>query len=349
VLVYGSSLANRGGTGVYLSRLIDGLARIGATWVRVATADGIFAPGDLPGDVRRGWLGKLLAEQISIPALLRSSDPDLVHLPAFGGRPPGGTPFTVTLHDLAFMEHPGWFPPVRAGYYAMHFPRVARRARTVMVDSDFTGSEAVRILGVQSERIRRVYLSTPDFTSPPDAFRNAFPGAGERYLLYTGTVEPRKNVESLLDAWGILRNSLQDHVLVLAGRWGWGMRSLRRRLEEEPRVLWTGSLDAGLLKSAVSGARLLVYPSLYEGFGLPPLEAASAGVPSVLGPADALREVYGGIAAAFCGASPGSIAEAVLKALGSAPDPGTLRSFAARFTDTSMAEAVTAVYRESIG
>jgi alpha-1,3-rhamnosyl/mannosyltransferase len=215
-----------------------------------------------------------------------------------------------------------------------------------MVDSEFTGREAVRLLNIDPALIRRVYLSTPDFQESPQHFHESFPAVGNDYLICVGTVEPRKNLESLLDAWRILREELSGYSLVVAGRWGWGHRSLRRRLRAEPDVIWTGMISGKLLRSAVCGARLLVYPSLYEGFGLPPLEAASAGVPSVLGPAEALIEIYGELAASYCGSSPGSITDAVLSALVSHPDPETLREFALQMSNGAMAGRILEVYAE---
>jgi glycosyltransferase involved in cell wall biosynthesis len=347
VVIYGSSLGSPGGTGVYLQRLLEGMVSIGAEGVSVVTGSGVYRPGDIPPEPYRGGLSKVLAENARIPSRLRSHGVSLVHLPAFGGRPPANTPYVVTLHDLAFLERPDWFPPVRSLFYRKHFSRVARGARLVMVDSDFTGSEAVRLLGLRPGIVRRVYLSTPDFTSSPDLFRSRYPSAGRDYLLYAGTVEPRKNVRSLLAAWTLIRERLPGFSLVLAGRWGWGDASLRKAIPETPGVVWTGMIPQELLRSAVSGARLLVYPSLYEGFGLPPLEAASAGVPSVLGPAAALREVYGSCAT-FCGESPDSIADAVIEAMGNTADPAELRTFAGGFSMESTARNVMDVYREAL-
>lgn len=345
-VIYGSSLGNMGGTGVYLRRLIDGLSQIPFPGVGVATGDGLFDPKDVPAEGYPRGLRKVFRENIRIPAMLAALSPGLVHLPAFGGRAPDGIPFVVTLHDLAFLHRPDWFPRIRSLYYRTHFGKTARNADMVLVDSDFTGREAVRLLGLEPSRIRRIYLSTPDFTSSQQLSGKLFPSDGEPYLISVGTIEPRKNISALLDAWRILLPKLEGFTLVIAGRWGWGERSLRKRLLTEPGVRWAGSLPEEVLRSAVSASRLLVYPSLYEGFGLPPLEAASAGVPFVIGPAAALEEVYGGIAAASCGDSPESIAEAVHSALGSSPCSDELREFASAFSNRKMAEEVLSVYRE---
>lgn len=335
-----------GGTGVYLRRLIDGMTQLSSTGVGVVTGNGLFDPKDVPANGYPRGFRKVFRENILIPAMLAPLNPPLVHLPAFGGRAPNGIPFVVTLHDLAFLHRPDWFPRIRSLYYRTHFGKTAKNAEMVLVDSDFTGREAVRLLGLEPSRIRRIYLSTPDFTEPREVFGKSFPSNGKPYLISVGTIEPRKNISALLDAWRILLPKLEGYMLVIAGRWGWGDRSLRKRLLTDPGVRWTGQLTEEALRSAVSGARLMVYPSLYEGFGLPPLEAASAGVPSVIGPAASLEEVYSGIAAASCSCSPESIAEAVHDALGSSPSSDELKEFASAFSNRKMAEEVLSVYRE---
>ncbi|MBD3369901.1 glycosyltransferase [Candidatus Fermentibacteria bacterium] len=346
-VVYGASISNKGGTGVYVRRLLEGFVDLGTTGVSVALGEKLMRPSEaLRATPEHGTLRKLLHEHLKAPRLASSANPDIVHLPAFGGMSPPGFRYVVTLHDLAFMDRPSSFPLVRSLYYRALFGRLARGATLVMVDSDFTGSEAERLLGVASDVVRRVYLSTDDYARPPALFRERFGVEGD-YLIYVGTVEPRKNVGSLLEAWRKASASLSVRHLVVAGRWGWGRTKLRSLLETEPGVVWTGELEEPMLRSAVTGARLLVYPSLYEGFGLPPLEAASAGVPSVIGPAEALREVYGEIAIRARAGDADSISVAVSRALDSKVDPEKLREFASRYNPAGMSARVLEVYGEA--
>ncbi|MBD3277510.1 MAG: glycosyltransferase, partial [Candidatus Aegiribacteria sp.] len=166
------------------------------------------------------------------------------------------------------------------------------------------------------------------------------------YIVYAGTVEPRKNLQTLLEAWESIRRRLGGLTLVIAGRWGWGPGELLKRLRSAEGVLFTEELSDAQLKSCISGAELLVYPSLYEGFGLPPLEAASAGTPSVISPAKALTEIYGDVATVARGFDAVSLGEAVLEGLQTESSPSELRDFASAFSIENMAKNVMQVYGE---
>ncbi len=344
-VVYADSLVNRGGTGVYLRRLLEGFIQCDAH-VLAAAGNRLIKPSEaLSSDLSAGGMLKVFHENITLPSLVASVSPSIVHLPAFAGRAPGGIPCAVTLHDLAFLADPSWFPLLRSIYYRLYFSRVARRADVLMVDSDFTGREAVRRLGIDPERIRKVYLSTESMQLDPGIFRKSS-GIRDRYILFIGTVEPRKNISSLLTAWQDVRREYSDLKLVIAGRWGWGSAALKNLLRNSSGVLWTGQLSDRILKSCITGAELLVYPSFYEGFGLPPLEAASAGVPSVVTPADALVEIFSGISNVALNHNPDSIAVAILESLDKVHDKKRLIEFASGFSMKRMADEVLGVYRE---
>lgn len=343
-LVYADALGNRGGTGVYLRRLLSGLS--GSEENVLAAVGGVITtPGRALGMKPMSGAVKVIWENLLIPVTGRRHRPGLVHLPAFSGRGVRGVPLVVTLHDLAFCRHPSWFPPFRSIYYRLHFKRVALKADAVMVDSDFTGQEAAALLNVGRERLRRVYLCTEPFMEDPGIFRDAF-GIRNSYIVFTGTIEPRKNLSALLKAWPEVRRDHPGLTLVIAGRWGWGPGELRRDLTHATGVMHTGGLSEKMLKSCVSGASLMVYPSMYEGFGLPPLEAASAGVPSVVTPAAALTEIYSKVSTVASGFDPGSISIAILEALDTAADREKLKDFAALHSIEGMTGKVLEVYGE---
>lgn len=344
-MIYADSLGNRGGTGVYTRRLLIGMAESGSSVL--AAINGLFLAPSKALRVRAATgLRRIVLENLVLPGRAAGMDPSIVHLPAFAGRGVPGVPMAVTLHDLAFCRDPSWFPPLRSIYYRTFFRKASGEADVVLADSGFTASEGIELLGLDPDRVRVVHLCTQGFdTAAPSIFRDRF-GISGRYCVCTCTIEPRKNISNLLDCWELVRSRHPDLLLVVAGRWGWGDRKLRRRLFRQHGVLYTGSLTQDLLGSCVSGAELMVYPSLYEGFGLPPLEAASAGVPSVVTPAGALEEIYGDVATVSGGFDASSIAEAVLEALDSRTPEDVLRDFASSFTPGRMTDSVLDVYRE---
>lgn len=344
-IIYADSLSNKGGTGVYLKRLLEGFCQCDAI-VLAAVDRKLMTPSEaLSHKPYTSGFRKVIRENITLPSLSASVSPSIVHLPAFSGKAPRGIPCAVTLHDLAFCRNPSWFPFLKSVYYRLHFRNVARKADAVMVDSESTGNEAMKLLGIEGNKIRKVYLSTDSFMTDSAAFRDAFSIQG-RYIVFAGTIEPRKNISALLDSWVTVKRAHTDLCLVIAGRWGWGDKSLKKKLHETEGVLWTGPLSETVLKSCISGAELLVYPSLYEGFGLPPLEAASAGVPSVITPASALKEIYSSISIMAEGFDPDSISKSILDSLDTDHDTELLIKFASDFSTVRMARQVLEVYGE---
>ncbi|MFO7626734.1 MAG: glycosyltransferase family 1 protein [Candidatus Fermentibacteraceae bacterium] len=333
VAIYAAGAGNRGGTGVYIQRLLAGLAGAGLDWV-------------LPlGGECRGTLSRVLSDYISVPLSARGFS--VVHLPSFAGSVPPGVKTVVTVHDLAFLANPGWFPFLKRHYYRLLFPRIARGACRIIADSSFTAGEVVRLLAIPEDRVRTVYLSHGSPRSDELAdFRGARGLVGD-YAVCACTLEPRKNIAALLEAWRLLQRTRPGSTLVIVGRWGWGKRELRDALGNSPGVIWTGPLSRRMLNSAVAQAKFLVYPSVYEGFGLPPLEAAALGVPSVLGPALSLREVYGSVAR-FSDGDPSSLARAMLEEFDSSRSSEDLMDFAASFSELKMARDTAEVYRECL-
>lgn len=344
-VIYADSLSNRGGTGVYLKRLLEGFDQCDASVFALIGRELMTAAQALSCRKFGGSIRKVINENSIRSSVTASVSPSIIHLPAFSGRPLGSVPCAVTLHDLAFCINPSWFPPLRSLYYRLHFRKTARKADVIMVDSESTAAGARKYLGIEDKRIRRVYLSTDSFRADSGVFRKAF-SVQEEYIVFAGTIEPRKNISALLDSWKAVNRIHNNLRLVIAGRWGWGPAALRRRLADTGGVLLTGPLSDNMLKSCICGAKLLVYPSFYEGFGLPPLEAASAGVPSVVTPASALKEIYSGVSIVSEGFDPDSISESILHSLDSEHDTEALIEFAAGFSNERMAREVLKVYKE---
>ncbi len=208
----------------------------------------------------------------------------------------------VTLHDLAFLLYPGTHTAASRAYYAATGESV-RRAERVIAVSQRTASDAVRLLGVDPARIRVVYeAAAPGFAPRPRARLHELaqrfgfdPDPRRPYVLFVGTLEPRKNVPLLMEAFALVRREVDAQLLVVGAR-GWLDEPImaahaRSGVGEAARFL--GSLGEEDLALLYSHAGVFVLPSLYEGFGLPVLEAMACGAPVVCSNAGPLPEVAG--------------------------------------------------------
>jgi alpha-1,3-rhamnosyl/mannosyltransferase len=211
-------------------------------------------------------------------------------------------PTVVTVCDLSVLLHPQWHPADRVAYFERHFQRGLARCQHVLAISEFGRQEIIRTLYVPPERVTCTYLGIrPDLRPLSEAevapvLRRL--GLPPRYLLCLGTIEPRKNVLTLLRAYCALPAALRERwPLVLAGAWGWNTEAVADYFHAEARhrgVLHLGYVADAHLAAVYNGARALVYPSRYEGFGLPPLEMMACGGAVLASTAEALAETVGG-------------------------------------------------------
>jgi glycosyltransferase involved in cell wall biosynthesis len=234
--------------------------------------------------------------------LLVGRRPDICIWPNFISWPTlPGVGNVVVIHDLGYLLHSQFMTSHDRDYYSRLVPRALRRADRVVAVSSNCERELREHLGVPAERIAVVPPAIEPARFYPrseDEIERVTQAHGVRgpYILYTGTVEPRKNLVTLLDAYAALPQELHDaFTLVLAGGKGWLDGDIRRRLDELStlRIITTGYVSDAELPALYSGARLFVYPSLYEGFGMPPLEAMACGVPVITSNAASLPEVVG--------------------------------------------------------
>ena len=224
----------------------------------------------------------------------RTNRVDVLHCPTFRAPVRSPVPVVVTVHDLAVLRHPGTFNQWTRRYSRLAVPRVARAARRVIAVSEFTKREVVELLGVPDERIRVIPNGVePIFT--PDGTR-----AEGQYVLAVGTLEPRKNLGSVQQAAQRLGVPLN-----VVGARGWGGVHVDG---------WLGRVSDEELAALYRGARCLVYPSVYEGFGIPVLEAMACGTPVVTSAGGATEEVAGGAAVLVDPHDPTSIAAGVEEA-----------------------------------
>jgi glycosyltransferase involved in cell wall biosynthesis len=207
----------------------------------------------------------------------------------------------VTVHDLAPLDHPEWFRPSFAVWYRWLLPRLLRRVRAVVAVSEFTRSRLLA-LGVREAElfVARPGVS-PRFHPIPEDERSAARrrlGLPDRYVLSVGTVEPRKNLSRLWQAWASISGSHPDVGLVCLGAEGSSFRPVDRA--EAPRgVRFLGDLPDEDLLLSYAAAEVYVLPSLYEGFGLTALEAMASGVPCIVSRAGGIPEAVGDAAILF--------------------------------------------------
>lgn len=265
-------------------------------------------------------------------------------------------PVVVTVHDLAYLRYPEVHPLGRRLYLSALTRLTVRRARAIIAVSRFTREEIVHFFRVPPERIRVIYEGyDPAFRPLPAAEVAAFRkrrNLPERYLLYVGNLEPRKNLPMLVRAFARMATQ-HDAVLVLAGPRGWGYAGLFRLIEAlglQERVYFPGFVPAEELPLWYNAAELFVYPSRYEGFGLPPLEAMACGTPVVVSRASSLPEVVGEAAVQVDPGDVDGLARALLQLLTRADLRAMYRERgleqAQRFSWPHMARETLLLYRE---
>ena len=205
----------------------------------------------------------------------------------------------VTVHDTAALDHPEWLTPRFAAWYGWLLPRLVRRVRRVIVPSAFTRDRLGQVTALSPERIAVVPNGVDPRFRPPAAAEIAATRAAlgipsSRYVLSLGSMEPRKNLAALVRAWATLHQRMADDVwLVIAGEPGKRQVFPGVELGATPRVHLTGRVADAHLPGLYGGATLFASPALYEGFGLPPLEAMACGTPVVAARRGAVPGVLG--------------------------------------------------------
>jgi alpha-1,3-rhamnosyl/mannosyltransferase len=225
---------------------------------------------------------------------------DLYHEPNFIPLP-CDCPTVATLHDLSPLLHPEWHPAERVAQFEKHFRRGLGQCIHFFTVSDFVRREVIQTLGIAPQRVTRTYNGIRSGLAPLPPVEVAGIlrrlGLPPRYLLYVGTIEPRKNIMTLLHAYCSLPEYVRsDWPLLLVGTWGWNAAVVADFLESGARqrgVLYRSYVSEEYLAALYNGARALVFPSLYEGFGLPPVEMLACGGAVLASSAGAVAETVG--------------------------------------------------------
>ncbi|MBI2303192.1 MAG: glycosyltransferase family 4 protein [Chloroflexi bacterium] len=271
-----------------------------------------------------GNLGKVWFEQVALPRACRRYGVELLHVPYLGPPLRKVCPMVVTIHDLIMMVLPVHRGSLLVRLYTALAVSAAKRAELVLADSQWTRADVTRLLGLPQERVPVVYLGVGPAPNV-DHITARLPDVRQKYrleenfILYLGGLDWRKNVASLIGAFSHLEGEWQ---LAVAGEHYMGKGRLfpnlfqvAREAGVEERVRFLGFVPEEDKVPLYIMARLFVYPSLYEGFGLPPLEAMACGTPVVCSQAASLSEVVGDGALRFPPQNEAALAQAMARAL----------------------------------
>lgn len=309
-------VGKRGGIPTYAMRLVRALLRLPSNhsfflWSRSDAASRVareLANGRptalaTAGRIRRvlgdlgeyAWGGRLSLARLSPPL-------DVVHGLNYGVPLGTGAQAVVTVHDLSVVRFPHWHLRRRVLLIGSTLRRVIPNVTRVITDCEAVRAEVIEHFRLPSERV----VSIPH-AAPPEFNPRAGDGGGPAlaryglsrggYLLYAGAIEPRKNLVRLLEAHAVARSRTETPPLVLAGPSGWRNAEIHDRIRAAaPHVRHLGYVPDRDLPVLMAAAAAFVYPSIYEGFGLPALEALACGTPTLLSRIGALEEIAGGVA-----------------------------------------------------
>jgi glycosyltransferase involved in cell wall biosynthesis len=326
-------ITNRSGTGYYTQKLIEFLGRADSEneyllfcpsgYQRHLERPGMFEyPNFRIIKVRaRGPVSQSTWKQLGLPRRIRKLGIDLFHFPSFIASLRTDVPSVLTVHDLCFALFPQAFSVLRRPYYRYLIPRSVSRCDAIIADSDSTREDILSNLKMRDGRVHTIHpgVDPVRFYHVADKFERG--RLREQYslprdfVLYVGTLEPRKNIPRLVRAfaYGVVSKGLPHH-LVIAGRKGWLYKEIFREvraLNLSDRVQFPGFIKPSDLGTLYSMARAFAYPSLYEGFGLPCLEAMSCATPVIASDRSSLPEVVGDCALIVDPTSVESIADSL--------------------------------------
>ena len=309
----------------------------------------------LPIPTRAGWM------QAALPLGLARAQLDICHYTNYATPLVGHVPSVVTMHDMSLLTNPEQHPRRRVAVLGPLVRSAARRARGVACPTESARRDAIEVLGIEPQRVHviagavsPIFRPLPD-TSSIDAALARYrirPG----YLLYVGTIEPRKNVPALARAFARLHEKATAQQLVICGRWGWRSSDLKPMIERlgiADSVVFTGFVPDADLVALLNGAAAFVYPSLYEGFGLPVVDAFACGTPVVTSARGAMAEVAGNAALLADPADDESMVQALHHVLTDEPERERLRAAglarAALFNRPATARQAAATYEAVLG
>ncbi len=343
----------KSGVGYYCEELLKGLLSIDhhdeyfVFSHRPLKLDGFSATGNLQVSESGFFPVRAVYLHALLPSILNNARPDVCHYTNFLAPFSERRPYVVTIHDMGMVTLRNSHPIAKRLYTRPLVPRVARHAKLILTNSEYSKWEIIRHLAIPESRIRVTPLAASPEFKPMQAPR------GDPYFLYVGNIEPRKNLERLLEAFA--RLPIKTHHLVIVGnRWYRGARveEKAKAIGLNGRVKFLGYVDRADLPGLFSGADAFVYPSLLEGFGLPVVEAMACGTPVIAANNSSLREVAADAALLIDPLDVGSMTDALALIAGDDALRQRLSSRgldrAAEFSWTRTAQLTLDAYREAL-
>jgi glycosyltransferase involved in cell wall biosynthesis len=297
------------GVGVYTRNLVENLVRIDKRnqyfLVHYKKSNDSFYKGKAQIIVEMKQLPfyREFRKAFLLPGLLDRIGLDVVHEPMQIGPffLKKGFSSVVTVHDLSPLLFPETFNRIVYLHHKYGMIRILRNVDAVVTDSHNTRKDLLERFSVDPKKIRVIHLGVAERFKPAnhlvcERLREKL-GLADPFVLYLGTLEPRKNLTSLIDAFHKLKKDIRmNHKLLICGAKGWKYSNIFKRVKQlrlENEVVFTGFIDDEDLPALYSSAKVFVFPSIYEGFGLPPLEAMACGCPVICSNAASLPEVVG--------------------------------------------------------
>jgi glycosyltransferase involved in cell wall biosynthesis len=304
-------------------------------------------------------LGRIRVEQSETPAILRQVGADLYHGLAFVAPLRAPCPTVISVHDLSFITQPQTHKRVNRTYLSLFTRWCCRRAARVIAVSEWTRHDVVKLLGVDPARVDTVPQGAdPRFRPLPEPEVTLFRQAnriGSHTIFFLGSLEPRKNLLALVEAFHELVASVPDAELIVGGGAGWKYAPLYERVQTlglQSKVRFLGPLSQDDAPRWMNACTVFAYPSLYEGFGLPALEAMASGVPVVTSNVTSLPEVVGDAGLTVPPTDTHALAQALCRVLADAALRRSMRerglARAAQFTWGRAAEQTVECYLRTV-
>jgi len=290
---YQTALGQKTGFGYYVKNLVENLEKIDKN------SDYLLIKPNTEEDF--STLKRFYWDQVKVPLYAKKNKVELLHQPAFSAPIFYSEKMVVTVCDLISVFFGQDIPFISRQYFGKWMPFTYRKADHIIAISEQTKKDIIKFLAFPEEKITVIYLGADEkyFKQPEkskiEVVKKKFQ-TGKNYFIHVGTINPRKNLEFLVKAFSNIVHENNNWNLVIAGKKGWYYDNLFKLVAErglEKRVIFTGYVDDDEKHQLYWGAGAFVFPSIYEGFGLPPLEAMSAGVPVISSCVSSMPEVVG--------------------------------------------------------